>query len=342
MDPVIGGALIGAGTSMLSSIGGALGIGNKKQIRTQKELNQNAAELNYSYGEKAAENAFGRQMEMYNRSYQDESPAAKKKQLEDAGLSVGLMYSQGGGMGGAGTATTAPQGGGAGGQQGGRAPSGPEQQMAGIRAMELGLQFARMKSEIDVNKSAAEKNRAEAEATSGYRGDEARASTEKTKIDTEIGKLNLNLGQQTFTENITRAVLENEQRRSEIKLNEAETTQREKQIEVMTAEIAKTMSQTDLNILEQTLRSEEVKQGWAKVAVAREQVATAKDSNQVQREKQTLDREIKELERELERELNGLNINQKDRSNVKSIVIRGAYEGYKLMEKISAHPGRSW
>ena len=82
----------GLASGITGAVGGLFGmIGAKKrmqrQVDAQKQLNEQAAKLNYEYGEKAAENAYKRQMEMYERSYQDQSYGAMRKQMEDAGLS---------------------------------------------------------------------------------------------------------------------------------------------------------------------------------------------------------------------------------------------------------------
>lgn len=100
-----------------SGIGLAGGIGAGKRQRkaieaqknAQKELNEQAVELNYEYGEKAAENAYERQLAMYNRSYEDQSYKAMVKQMEEAGLSIGLMYGGNGSGGGAGAMSGAPK-----------------------------------------------------------------------------------------------------------------------------------------------------------------------------------------------------------------------------------------
>ena len=63
-----------------SGILNMLGIGRKRQIRQQKEMAENAAKINYKYGEMAAENAFERQQVLYNRTYQDQSYANKVAQ----------------------------------------------------------------------------------------------------------------------------------------------------------------------------------------------------------------------------------------------------------------------
>lgn len=95
----------------VSSIFNVLGIGRRRQIRQQKEMAENAAKINYKYGEMAAENAFERQQVLYNRTYQDQSYANQVAQMDAAGLSPGLMYGKGGaGGGGAGSTTGAPMG----------------------------------------------------------------------------------------------------------------------------------------------------------------------------------------------------------------------------------------
>lgn len=110
MSTGISGA-IGAGLGLLGSIGA--GRRQRKAIEAQKnaqkELNEQAASLNYEYGEKAAENAYQRQLAMYQRSYEDQSYKTMVKQMEDAGLSVGLMYGGSGSGGGAGAMSGAPK-----------------------------------------------------------------------------------------------------------------------------------------------------------------------------------------------------------------------------------------
>lgn len=131
----------------VSGIFGALGIGEnrriKKQLEAQKQLNEQAASLNYMYGEKAAQNAYKRQMEMYERSYQDQSYEAMRKQMEDAGLSVGLMYG-GAGAGGQGGATSgAPQG-----ETGGAVAGDAGSLIAAQMQQELGLRQLAMQTEV--------------------------------------------------------------------------------------------------------------------------------------------------------------------------------------------------
>ena len=57
--------IIGSASGILNM----LGVGRKKQIAQQKEMVENAAKINYKYGEMAANNAFERQQVLYNRTY---------------------------------------------------------------------------------------------------------------------------------------------------------------------------------------------------------------------------------------------------------------------------------
>lgn len=99
----IGSALGGAAAA--ASAGSSIGSG----VKSKKKM-KFAAELNHKYSEMAAEAAYRRQMEMYERVYQDESYQNRVKQMRDANLSVGLMYGQGAQGGGAGATTGAPAG----------------------------------------------------------------------------------------------------------------------------------------------------------------------------------------------------------------------------------------
>lgn len=147
---------VGAGLGLIGSLFG----GSQKQ--RQKELNEQAASLNYYYGEKAAENAYNRQMAMYERSYEDQSYAAMRKQMEDAGLSVGLMYGNSGSGGGAGSMTGAPQGA-TGGAEAGLADKPSEQWQKIASQAQLGLQLENLKKQGNVLDTQGDKNAADAE-----------------------------------------------------------------------------------------------------------------------------------------------------------------------------------
>lgn len=132
-----------------SGILNMLGIGRKKQMRQQKEMVENAARINYKYGEMAAENAFERQQVLYNRTYQDQSYANQVAQMDAAGLSPGLMYSKGGaGGGGAGSTTGAPMG--ATGAAGAGMAADPNAQLQALMSLRQ-VRMSERKNEAEIN-----------------------------------------------------------------------------------------------------------------------------------------------------------------------------------------------
>lgn len=194
----LSGGLSSGLSGAVSGLFGGIGYGSrlKKQVNAQKQLNEQAAKLNYEYGEKAAENAYQRQMQMYERSYQDQSYSAMRQQMEDAGLSVGLMYG-GGGSGGAGGATTGAPQGETGGAEAGRADSPAAQQAAAIQQAQLGLGLVSMKKDLaikdaqieEINATAA-KQRAEADNITEQKITEMQSRGVKIREIFERGKRN--------------------------------------------------------------------------------------------------------------------------------------------------------
>ena len=158
--------LIGSALGLLGNIGA--GRRQRKAIEAQKnaqkELNEQAASLNYEYGEKAAENAYQRQLAMYQRSYEDQSYGAMVKQMENAGLSVGLMYGGNGSGGGAGAMSGAPKGD-TGGAIAGQATSAAALMEIENQRKSLALQQASMAKDIQLKDAEIELKEKEADRT---------------------------------------------------------------------------------------------------------------------------------------------------------------------------------
>lgn len=147
----------------ISGIFSALGIGRRKQIRQQKEMAENAAKINYKYGEMAAENAFERQQVLYNRTYQDQSYANKVAQMDAAGLSPGLMYGGGGASGGgAGSTTGAPMG--ATGAAGAGVAADPNARLQALMSLRQ-VRMSERKNEAEINLLNTQAEALKAEAT---------------------------------------------------------------------------------------------------------------------------------------------------------------------------------
>ena len=100
--------------SGLGLLGGLLGGGSN--TKDQQKLMQQAWEyekegmgLQYNYGQQAADAEYKRNLQMWK----DTNFGAQRREMEDAGLSVGLMYGNGGGSaastaGGSATQPSAP------------------------------------------------------------------------------------------------------------------------------------------------------------------------------------------------------------------------------------------
>lgn len=157
MNPLSG--IVGNFSGILNT----LGIGRRRQIRQQKEMVENAARINYKYGEMAAENAFERQQVLYNRTYQDQSYASQVAQMDAAGLSPGLMYGKGGaGGGGAGSTTGAPMG--ATGATGAGSAADPNMQLQALMSLRQ-VRMNERKNEAEVKLLNTQAEALEAEAS---------------------------------------------------------------------------------------------------------------------------------------------------------------------------------
>lgn len=160
----IGNAIPGVGTAIGGIVGGGLGLlgglfGGGSSRKDQEKLMEKAWEyekegmgIQYQYGQEAANAAQRRNMEMWNQT----NFGAQRQHMEDAGLSVGLMYG-GGGQGAV--------------SQGGQAtqPSGPTSNPVGmaLQYKQIEQQNEAIKSQTILNQAEAAKALAEAKKTSG-------------------------------------------------------------------------------------------------------------------------------------------------------------------------------
>lgn len=154
---------------MLSFANSLIGYGmNKDYMSTQHEYNlqenEEAARLNFMHNERAADAADERARKFY---MDINSPKAVREQLEEAGLSIGLMYGGAGGSGQGHASTQGAQGAGGGNQQGKTVTGDPG----------LVAEMALVGSEIEKNKSEANRNNADADATNTYRKQLAEVQT---------------------------------------------------------------------------------------------------------------------------------------------------------------------
>ena len=127
-------------------------IGGNRRRRKQIEQQQKLTDMQIAANKELADYGMGISKEMFEHT----GYAAQRRQMEEAGLNPALMY----GYAGEGGST---MGTGAGSASTGQASDEASRKMASIQAKGMGLQLAKLQSEIAINKSQAKKLDAEAD-----------------------------------------------------------------------------------------------------------------------------------------------------------------------------------
>lgn len=173
----IGSAIPGIGTAAGAIAGGVLGLfsGNsgkkdKKLMKQAWEYEKEGMGLQYQYNNQMAENNQERNKELWDYTNFEN----QRRHLEQAGLSIGLMYGNGGTMQ---ASTSGGQGSGV------QKPENPTE--AAIQSKALGIQMQQMQSQTALNAASAAKQMAEAEKIKGVDTDAVKAS-----IDNIIAQTN--------------------------------------------------------------------------------------------------------------------------------------------------------
>lgn len=256
------GAATGAGIAgpVGGVVGGALGLlgglfgGGKSEADKQRE--QRAAEerswgyakqgmgLQYQLNEQAADNMYNRNMQMWN----DTNYEAQRKHMEDAGLSVGLMYGNGGGM----QASTS------GGQQQGVSGPGHDPVSAALQKEALGLQFEQIKSQNMLNYSQAAKNNAEAKKISGADTKESESRTKLNEMNQKLVNSKIEINSANITKLVAEGQIAMQQYNQE--LNNTEISNETKRITIKraTAEYYNTIVAGIANITHARLESKQI------------------------------------------------------------------------------------
>ena len=135
-------------------------FGNKNRLEDQEELMRKAWEyekagmgLQYNYGQQAADAEYKRNLQMWK----DTNFGAQRNEMEKAGLSVGLMYGNGGGQAASTAGGTATQ------------PSAPKTNPieVGLQQQALGLQLKQIEAQNKLANAETAKTLAEANKIAG-------------------------------------------------------------------------------------------------------------------------------------------------------------------------------
>ncbi|MEM1986718.1 MAG: hypothetical protein QXQ24_08280 [Nitrososphaeria archaeon] len=174
-----------AGSQIGSGIGGVLGYGigelfghNKRARRQQIEQQDKLNALSFQWNKKQMDYAQQLEKQMYQYTFDMNKPEALKNLYKEAGLNPALMYGTSAG-GVQGTSV----GGGRGAGYNSQAANEAEIIHSNLALQEMGLQMAKLRSEIDVNKSVANRNNADADLSG------AKTKTEEQQRDAFVSKL---------------------------------------------------------------------------------------------------------------------------------------------------------
>lgn len=140
--------------------GGIMGLFKKDNAKQQMEQQRKLMEMQRDNNMMLMRSSYGLQREMYDHTFNKNTPSEQRRLYEEAGMNPALAYSQG--------AIGSPaMGSGGASVGGGAAANEAELQNAQTNRMGMALQMGMMRSQIKVNESVAEKNAAEAEKVTG-------------------------------------------------------------------------------------------------------------------------------------------------------------------------------
>lgn len=197
-DTLTGGILNGA----MGLLGGLFGNKKPDAEKLQKqawEYEKEGMALQYQYGQQAADAQQQRNLEMWNKTNYE----TQRQHMENAGLSVGLMY----GQGGAGGATAA------GGQP--TQPSAPNMNpiQAALQAETIGLNLKSIQAQNQLAQAQTAKAYAEAAKTAGVDTEATKAATAEARSRIILNEWESKIKQSTEqieAHNVTKAAAEAE------------------------------------------------------------------------------------------------------------------------------------
>lgn len=228
--------------------------------------------IDAAFNEAAAKKAYERQKEFYQMQYKDNSPGNRVKQLEEAGLSVGLMY--GNGASGTGGSVAAPN---------------VPQAHVNTGDMGLGLQNRIMQAQANNLEADANLKNVQANKLGGVDTDKAGAEIDVLKADAALKSKQIELNEvqkrsielkNNFDEKNWNVQLEQNLTtlgKTIIEKDVAEAT-KESAIELIKQNVADTMASAALKMSNIKLNEEQIKAIKNSINVANNQIDINRDS----------------------------------------------------------------
>lgn len=266
-------ALIGGGANIVSGLIGMIGAKKRatRQFNRQKELMEIQQKNQMALNQQGADLSY--------EQWQKTGYEAQRKQIEEAGLNVGLMYGQSGGGGQ--TANTGSGGGAVGG-------NAPYEEFIGIEATQAMAQMA----SIELMKAQAKKAEAEANNIAGVENENIKANTALTNMELENKKIENEIKARTIEDIVTtiganrnKAIGEARTSMTNANINEDTFESQKKEIE------AKAINEAfKLNVMKAGVNLDKAKvkeittsleQEWEKLYIELEKVGVSKMQNAI-------------------------------------------------------------
>lgn len=224
---------LGMVTGIGTALAGAFDNSADKQQEYQLQLMKKQADYNNA--------AMNKQLAAQKEMYEYTGFGSKVRQLKEAGLNPGLIY----GMGNAGGGVTGNSS--ALGVTGASAPNVSQSNQTKLQSVGMALELAKLKSEIDVNKSVAESNR----ATAGLNTEKTQTepfNRFKTMVEEELLRYQANneMRTQEARVNLVYQALENAFKQEKVLQSEADL--KDEQIKEITQRIAQSAIKFDFDL----------------------------------------------------------------------------------------------
>lgn len=180
------GGIVGGALGLLGNLFGGGGPSKKELMQQAWEYEKEGMGLQYNYGQQAANAEYKRNLQMWK----DTNFGAQRYEMEKAGLSVGLMYGNGGGQ----AASTA---GGSGMQ-----PSGPKMNPveAALQQQAMGLQLKQIEAQNKLANAETAKTLAEANKIAGVDTKGQELNNKWQEIENRIQLSKENIAESNVTE----------------------------------------------------------------------------------------------------------------------------------------------
>lgn len=180
------GGVVGGALGLLGNLFGGGGPSKKELMQQAWEYEKKGMALQYQYGQQAADAEYKRNLQMWK----DTNFGAQRDEMEKAGLSVGLMYGNGGGQ----AASTA------GGD--GMQPSGPKMNPveAALQQQAMGLQLKQIEAQNKLANAETAKTLAEANKIAGVDTKGQELSNKWQEIENRIQLSKENIAESNVTE----------------------------------------------------------------------------------------------------------------------------------------------